>query len=158
VVNSGTSTTSPAHAAPAPAHTPAPAPIGTSFVTSDGFGNTYRVTLNRVIDPAQGVNTTPVAGDRTVGAVYTITPVSGSPRGENAITNASLLGANGHVYRANTGQVAGYGNFSNYDISVAPGSSTTGAITYQVPDGVRISETHWAAHAGRGTINRWAVP
>jgi subtilase family serine protease len=104
------------------------------------------------------VNTTAPTGNRLVGAVYTITPVSGRPRGENAITNASLPGANGHIYRANTGQIAGYGNFSNYNINVAQGASETGAVTYQVPDGVGIAEAQWAAHAGRGTINRWAVP
>lgn len=145
------------HHSPAPAHTPPAAHVGSSFVTSDGAGHTYRVTLNRIIDPAQG-NVPASAGNRLVGAEYTITGMNGSPQGENVITNASLLGSNGHIYRANGGQVNGIGNFNNFNINVAPGSSETGAATYQMPSDVHVTQAQWAAHAGNGTINRWHVP
>lgn len=134
---------------------PALAPVGTSFLTRDAAGNTYDVKLDRIIDPATGVGYSPAAGNRLVGAVYTITGVSGSPVGENVVTSASLLGTNGHIYRATGAPISGYGNFNNSNISVAKGASTTGAAAYQIPTGVKLSQAQWAAAAGHGTISRW---
>jgi hypothetical protein len=154
VVNSGRTVFS--HRVP-PAHSAA-APVGTPFVTRDGLGNTYQVRLDRIIDPATGVGTTPASGNRLVGAVYTITGISGSPVGENVVTNASLVGANGHLYRATGARIDGYGNFNNSNISAPRGSSVTGAAAYQVPSGMKITQAQWAADAGRGAISRWTVP
>lgn len=134
------------------------APVGTSFLTRDGFGDTYRVRLDRLVNPARGANTTPAAGNRLVGAVYTITGVSGSPRNESVISNASLLGSDGHVYRAYNARIQGYGTFGNGTISVPRGGNITGAATYQVPNGARLTQAQWAADGGSGQINRWALP
>jgi hypothetical protein len=101
VENSG----GPAPAAAAPT-APRAATVGSTFVTRDAAGTTYRVRLTRFIDPATGVGTTPASGNRLVGAVYTVTGVSGSPAGENVVTNASLLSSTGHIYRATGGRIA----------------------------------------------------
>jgi hypothetical protein len=143
---------------PPTAPTAAAAPVGSTFLTRDAAGTTYRVRLARFIDPARGVGATPASGSRLVGAVYTVAGVSGSPAGENVVTSASLLSSSGHIYRATGGRIAGYSNFSNSNIIVPKGGSVTGAAAYQVPSGVRITQAQWAAAAGRGEIIRWAVP
>jgi hypothetical protein len=152
----GTSTPAPSAAPPGVTRL---APVGTTFLTRDATGTTYRVRLDNVVDPARGVDgTTAASGNRLVGAVYTITGVSGSPAGENVVTNASLLSSTGHIYRATGGRIAGYGNFNNSNITVAKSSNVTGAAAYQIPSGVKITQAQWASAAGTGIIARWAVP
>ena len=103
------------------------------------------ITLAKVIDPAQGADqfTTPDNGNRFVGAVFTVTALSGSPSNEDANNDAALVGSNGQTYTADFSNIAGYTNFSNGAINVAQGDTTTGAVTFQVPTSVKVSKVQW---------------
>jgi hypothetical protein len=136
-----------------------PAGIGSSFDVQDGNGDTYQVTLVKVVDPAQGAGgsyDTPDSGTRFVGAVFRITGVSGSPKGDDADNDAALVGSNGRTYTCDFDGIAGYGDFSDGEIQVAQGGTTTGAVSLQVPDGVRVTDVQWSPGNGFGATVQWA--
>ncbi|HEY1625317.1 MAG TPA: DUF4352 domain-containing protein [Streptosporangiaceae bacterium] len=139
----------------APAHTTT-AVVGSSFQVSDGSGDNYRVTLSKVIDPAQGADsyTIPDNGKRFVGIVFTITALNGSPQDEDANTDAAVVGSNGQTYTADFDSIAGYTNFDDGSINVAQGDTVQGAVTFQVPDGVRVAEVQWSP-GGFGATVQW---
>jgi hypothetical protein len=152
-----TAATNPAKArTTVPAHTAA-AVIGSSFQVSDASNDTYRVTLSKIIDPAQGADqfTTPDSGKRFVGIVFAITAVSGSPQDEDANADAAVVGSNGQTYTADFDPIAGYTNFSDGSINVAQGDTATGAVTFQVPDGVKVTEVQWTPAGGFGSTVQW---
>jgi hypothetical protein len=135
----------------------AAAGVGSYFDVKDSAGDTYRVTLTKIIDPAQGADqfTTPDAGNRFVGAVFTIKAISGSPQDEDANSDAVLVGSNGQSYTADFSSIAGYTNFSNGEIRVAQGESSTGAVTFQVPDGVKVAKVQWTPGGILGSAVQW---
>lgn len=151
---SGTGTTAPS---PATARSAAPAGIGSYFNVQDGSGDTYRVTLDKIIDPAQGADqfNQPDNGKRFVGAVFTILAVSGSPSNEDANSDAAIVGSNGQTYTADFDSIAGYTNFNDGQISVAQGEKATGAVTFQVPTGVKVSKVQWTPAGGFGDTVQW---
>jgi hypothetical protein len=156
-----------ASVAPPPAstglHTGLQAPAGVtgaSFSLNDGGGISYRVTLVKVIDPAQGANqfSTPDSGKRFVGLVFRIKGLTGSsPEGEDANNDAVLVGANGQDYQADLNGIAGYTNFDDGAIHVTPGQTVTGAVAFQLPASVMVSTVQWTALSGFGPTVEWNV-
>lgn len=158
---SGTAATAKTPGGPSPttARSAAPAGIGSYFDVQDASANTYRVTLDKIIDPAHGADqfTTPDNGKRFVGAVFTILAVNGSPSDEDANSDAVIVGSNGQTYTADFSSIAGYTNFSSGQINVAKGEQTTGAVTFQLPTGVKVSKVQWTPAGGFGNTVQWSV-
>lgn len=156
---SGNSSAAGSTSSPSATNKAAPAGVGSYFDVQDGSGNTYRVTLVKVIDPAPGADqfTTPDSGKRFVGAVFTIKALSGSPQDEDANNDAAVIGSNGQTYSADINDIAGYTNFDNGSIHVAQGETTTGAVTFQVPDGIKVMKIQWTAASGFGSTVQWDV-
>jgi hypothetical protein len=154
--SSSTTTASTGSASPSASHK-AVAGIGSYFDVADGSGDAYRVTLVRVIDPAQGASQfdTPDNGKRFVGTVFTIKALNGSPQNEDANTDAAVIGSNGQTYTADFSSIAGYTNFNNGSIQVAQGETQTGAVTFQVPNGVKVLEVQWTPSGGFGSTVQW---
>ena len=136
-----------------------PGKVGSGFDLQDGSGDTYRVTLVKVIDPARGADqfSSPDTGKRFVGLVFRIKALTGSPQNEDANNDAVLVGGNGQTYSADFDDIAGYTNFDSGSIHVAQGDTVTGAVTFQVPDGVTVSKVQWSALSGFGSIAEWNV-
>ena len=152
--NSATDST----ASPAATHKATVARIGSYFDVSDGEGDTYRVTLVKIIDPARGADefSTPDNGKRFMGAVFKIKAVSGSPKDEDANSDAVIVGSNGQTYNFDIDDIAGYTNFNNGEIQVAQGETATGAVVFQVPDGVKVAKVQWTG-GGFGSAVQWDV-
>jgi hypothetical protein len=142
---SGNSGTAGAAASPAATHKPAVARIGSYFDVSDGSGDTYRVALVKIIDPAQGADefSTPDSGKRFVGAVFKIKALKGSPQDEDANSDADLIGSDGQTYTFDINDIAGYTNFDNGTIHVAQDHTVKGSVVFQVPDGVKVAQVQW---------------
>ena len=156
---SGSSSTAGSASSPAATHQAAPAGIGSYFDVQDSNRDTYRITLVKVIDPAQGADqfNTPDNGKRFVGVVFTIKALSGSPQDEDANDDAAVVGSNGQTYNADLDDIAGYTNFSDGSINVAQADTTTGAVVFQVPDGISIKQVQWSSAAGFGSTVQWTV-
>jgi hypothetical protein len=136
-----------------------PGVAGATFTLDDGTGSAYRVTLVKTIDPARGADQTDTAdsGKRFVGLVFKIKALSGDLQGEDANNDAVLVGADGQKYQAALNGIAGYTNFNHGAIQVAPGDTVTGAVAFQVPDGVTVSTIQWTALSGFGPMVEWTV-
>jgi hypothetical protein len=136
-----------------------PGRIGSSFNVEDGSGHVYQVTLAKVIDPATGENqfTVPDDGKRFVGLIFKVKALTGSPQSEDANNNAMVIGGNGQTYSADFDGIAGYTNFDDGAIRVAQGETVTGAVTFQIPNGVTVSNVTWTALSGFGSTVEWIV-
>lgn len=135
-------------------------PVGTAYTANDGSGNKMSVTLTRVIDPAQGSDqfNTPDNGNRFVGAVFSITGITGT-FSDDANNDATLIGSNGQTYTADFDTIAGYTNFNGGEYNVSAGEKSVGAVTFQVPLAVKVTKIEWSANGGLGGAPaEWQVP
>ena len=113
-----------------------------------------------MIDPAPGADqfTTAGNGDRFVGAVFTITGISGT-LSEDANNDATLVGSNGQTYTADFDSIAGYTNFNSGMYNVSAGENSVGAVTFQLPLTVQVTKIEWSANGGfGGAPAEWLVP
>jgi hypothetical protein len=133
--------------------------VGSYFDVQDDSGDTYRVTLVKVIDPARAADDffTPDKGKRFVGAVFRIKALKGSPQDEDANNDAVIVGGNGQSYTADFDDIVGYTNFADGVIHVAQGDTVTGAVTFQVPDRVKVAKVQWGASSNFGSVVQWNV-
>ena len=136
-----------------------PGTIGSHFDLADGSGNVYRVTLVRVIDPAEGADqfSAPDNGKRFVGLIFRVKALAGSPQNEDANNDAVVISGNGQTFSADFDGIAGYTNFNGGAIRVAQGETVTGSVTFQVPNGVTVSRVRWTALSGFGSKVEWNV-
>jgi hypothetical protein len=136
-----------------------PIRVGSSFDVSDISGDTYRVTLVKVIDPAPGADqfNAPDSDSRFVGAVFEIKALKGSLQNENANNDAAIIGSNGQTYHADFDAIDGNTNFTNGSVKVAQGDTATGAVTFQVPNGIKVTELQWTGASGYGSTVQWHV-
>ncbi len=132
---------------------------GSSFEFQDESGDTYSVALVKVIDPAQSDNQyiTPDSGTRYVGAVFTVKAMTGSPQGEDANDCAAAIGSNGQSYAAQFYGITGYTNFDEGNIRLAQGETVTGAVIFELPDGVKASKIEWTSQNGYGSMAQWDI-
>jgi len=136
-----------------------PGLVGSYFDVSDGSNDTYRVTLTRIVDPGQSANqfATPERGSRLVGIVFRITALTGSPRGEDADNDCTVLGSDGKIYSAVFDSIVGYSNFEVGVIHAAQGDTVTGAVTFQLPQYIKVVTVRWVASDGLGSSVMWDV-
>jgi hypothetical protein len=129
------------------------------FDVRDNSGNEYRVTLRKVIDPAKGADehSIPDDGKRFVGAVFRIKALSGSLKDENANNAAVAIGTNGRTYPHYMAHIARYTNFDGGPIHVAEGKTAKGAVTFKVPDGVKMAKVQWTPASGSGITVQWKI-
>lgn len=144
---------------PSATHVAAPARLGSYFDVQDSSGDTYGVALTKIIDPAQARDqfTTPGNGKRFVGAVFTIKAISGGgPQQEDVENDAALVGSDGQTYIPDIIPIAGYTDFNVGQIN----DNMTGAVTFQVPTGVKVSKVQWSTFSSFGvrSIVQWNVP
>lgn len=145
--------------APSPVQTAASGNVGSPFDLKDVSDNTYRVTLVKIIDPAKGGNqfTAPDTGKRFVGLVFTVKAVNGSPQSEDANNDTVVIGDDGQTYKASFDEIAGYTNFEDGALHVVQGDTQTGAVTVEVPDGVKVAKVQWTSQSGYGSIVQWII-
>jgi len=146
----------PASSKPAPAPSSSlSGPVGKVYNVR-GLTGQVSVILTKVIDPAQGVGqaTTPTSDCRLVGAVFTITGISGT-YSANANKNATLIGSNGQTYTADFNSIAGYTNFNNGMYNLSAGEKSVGAVAFQVPLTVKVARIEWSANRLSGRPAEW---
>jgi hypothetical protein len=132
-------------------------PVGTRYEVP-GLTGQMSIILRRVIDPAHGADqfTTPASGCRFVGAVFTITGISGT-LSVDANHQATLIGSNGQTYTADSHSIAGHTNLSNGEYTVRAGEKSKGAVTFQVPLTVKVAKIEWSANRLVGGPVEWLM-
>jgi hypothetical protein len=131
-------------------------PVGTVYRISDGSGHVMTVRLLRLIDPARGSDSfnSPDRGKRLVGAVFALKGISGALQ-DDANNDAALVGANGQTYTADFDTIARYTNFNDGEFTLRPGVKSVGAVTFQVPVGVKVASVQWTSSSGFGSTATW---
>jgi hypothetical protein len=119
------------------------------------------VTLTQVIDPATGADqyTTADAGKRFVGVALKIVNNGSSAYSDDANSNLTLIGSDNQSYTPDFSAISECTNFSNGQYTIAPGESTTGCDTFQVPNGVTTAKVQFTSESGfSGSTGEWLVP
>lgn len=143
-----------------PVATKAPAPstgkVGDTFHASDSSSD-INITLDKIVNPAQGADefTTPDAHKHFVGAVFTIK--ANAAYSDDANSDATITGSDGQTYSADFSDIAGYTNFNSGMVKLAAGESSTGAVVFQIPDGVSIANVKYDVSGGftSGSVPTW---
>ena len=136
-----------------------PGKVGSDFNIQDGSGDVYQVTLVKVVDPGQSADqfATLQHGNRLVGIVFRISALTGSPQGEDADNDCTVLGTDGRVYTADFDSIVGYTNFEVGVVHVAQGDTVTGAVTFQLPQYIKVVKVRWVSSDGLGSPVMWDV-
>jgi hypothetical protein len=134
-----------------------PGRIGSSFTVQDSSGDTYQVTLVKIVDPGKSADqfVTLQHGTRLVGIVFRITALTGSPQGEDADNDCTVTGTDGRVYTAGFYSIVGYSNFEVGVIHAAQGDTVMGAVTFELPQYIEVAQVRWAASDGLGSTAAW---
>lgn len=146
-------TTAPAQSPSGASSSPSPtqqkqARVGDKFTVALEDGTKYEVTLLRVDQQAPPSNEFMGAqpGHHLAAAQFRVRAIT--PVDENANNNATATGANEEAYTPSFGSVAEGTNFANGAIRLQPGDSLVGWVTFELPDGVRITKVQWTPASG----------
>ena len=153
--------TSPEHRkTKAPAQSPSAAPaspspaqqqqahVGDQFTVALENGTKYQMTLLRVDQQASPANEFEAAepGHHLAAAQFRVTATASVD--ENANNNATATGSDEQAYTPSLASVAEGTNFANGQIRLQPGGSLIGWVTFELPDGVRITMVQWTPASG----------
>src|SRR5215475_15023164 len=151
-------TTQPGNGHPSPSvHS---AQVGTALPVSDSSGTKLDVTVEKVIDPASGANqySNPASGKHFVGVKLRVRNTAAVTYQNNANNETTIVLSNGKTAHANDNPIAGCGNFSNGQVKLASSASTTGCVTFQVPNGQHVTKVRYHNTVFPGTTAEWHVP
>lgn len=151
----------------APTSTPLPAPIpsdtgnpsgsvGDSFTVSGG-GSSYSVRLVRVLQHAAPSDEFEAAGPgkHLAGAHLIITGVSGH-ESDDANNDITAQGSDGQTYQPSFDTLAAGTDFDSGQFRVGPGDKRRGWVSFEIPDGVRVTELDWTPESGfNDTVASW---
>ena len=95
-------------------------PVMTTYIETSSRGDKMRITLTKVIDPAQGADsyTTPHNGKRFVGTVFALKGVSGR-FSDDANSDAVLIRWDGQTYQPDFSSIDGFTkwNYGQFNVS-----------------------------------------
>jgi hypothetical protein len=111
-------------------------------------GTKYEVTLLRVDQQAPPSSEFMGAqpGHHLTAAQFRVRAIT--PVDENANNNATATGADEQAYTSSLTSGAEGTNFADGAIRLQPGDSLVGWVTFELPDGVRITKVQWTPASG----------
>lgn len=144
------------HQSPAPAS----AQVGQTLHVSDSSGTMLDVTVEKVIDPAAGANqySTPASGEHFVGVRLRVRNAAASTYQNNANNETTIVLSNGKTRKASYNPIAGCGNFSSGQVKLSSHASASGCVTFQVPDGQKVTKVRFHNAVFPGTTAIWDLP
>jgi hypothetical protein len=141
----------------------ATARVGSTVVVSNRNGMKENVKLVAVIDPARGADqlAAPIPGYRFVGVEVTIADTGSGAAARDANSDLAVVGSNNQTYQASFGPIVECKNFANGVYTLAPGGSSTGCDTFEVPTGVsvvKVMDNIGGAGSPGSVVGQWDVP
>lgn len=98
------------------------------------------------------------AGKHFVGIKFMLANAGQSTVTGNVNNGGTITGSDNQTYNADFSSIAGCTNFNQGDFTLAPGASSTGCVTYQVPDGVTVKKIDYNPTFLGGQSAEWLVP
>lgn len=148
--------------APTPTASSESGPLGETFTdtTTDINGSqvVYDVTATQVDQhaPLTPYETLDNPNDHLVAVRFTIKGDTGQAD-DNANNDAVVIGDDTTEYQSGVNSTADGGNFNYGDFKVSPGQTVSGWVTFEVPDGHKVTSVQWQpGGAGSGTAT-WTV-
>ncbi|MCY4086137.1 MAG: DUF2511 domain-containing protein [Actinomycetia bacterium] len=153
-------TQGPAATRAAPARRAAPPPVvekphivGETATLVGPGGAVFTVTLHKIIDPAE-IEHKPGPGNRLVAAKVELGNISSAAYSPgDAAGVVSVIDTNGNEY----GPIASGRRPRLWDISVEPGASQAGFVTFEVPEEIQLGALTWSANGPRGDVAEWGI-
>jgi Domain of unknown function (DUF4352) len=160
---------------PSPASTPAAgtasptsaalltAHVGSTVAITNGDGMKENVKLVAVIDPAQGADrlAAPISGYRFVGVEVTIADTGSGDASRDANSDLAVVGSNNQTYQASFGPITECKNFADGVYTLAPGHTSSGCDTFEVPTGVsvvKVMDNLGGVGSPASVVGQWDVP
>lgn len=131
--------------------------VGSTLAVSDSSGTKLDVGVEQLIDPAGGANTysNAAAGRHFVGVKLRVKNTAAKAYENNANNETTITLSSGQAGVADYNPIAGCGNFDNGQIKLASGASTTGCVTFQVPNGQKVATVRYGNAVFPGTTAEW---
>ena len=76
---------------------------------------------------------------------------------DDADNNAVVTGSNNQSYTVALDDVTEGTNFDVGGYNLTPGSSTSGVVTFQIPDAVKVVKITWTTDSGYGNAASWPI-
>ena len=135
-------------------------PLGSTLAVSDSSGTQLDVTLQKVIDPADGANqySKPGSGKHFVGVKLHVQNKAAATYQNNANNETTIILSDGKTLHADYNPIAGCGNFDNGQIKLKGGAASTGCVTFQVPKSEKVTQVSYGNTVFPGTTAQWSVP
>lgn len=152
--------------APAPVTTPLPGTptgppitpmhLGDTLLLGDKTGIAFTVTQDA--DPIVAAQSTPSPGYRYLAVKLTIANTTGSIWHGDGVPNVGsvVITSDGKQYDSVSATTALAPSFGVY-LSIAPGGSATGAVTFQVPATAAVTDVQIALTSDDAVIGLWAI-
>jgi hypothetical protein len=133
--------------------------VGATLGVSDSSGTKLDVTVEKVIDPASGANqySNPASGKHFIGVKLRVRNKAATSYQNNANNETTIVLSSGKTRHADYNPIAGCGNFDNGQIKLASGASKTGCVTFQVPNGQKVTKILYGNTVFPGNTAQWRV-
>ena len=117
------------------------------------------MSVEKVIDPASGANqySNPASGKHFVGVKLRVQNKAATSYQNNANNETTIVLSTGKTRDADYNPIAGCGNFDNGQIKLASGASSTGCVTFQVPNGQKVTKILYGNTVFPGNTAQWRV-
>jgi hypothetical protein len=134
--------------------------VGATLDLKTQKGNLFSVTLTKIVDPAQYTGTAAtVAAERFVGLSFTIDNTSGSAITPDAVKDAVVVVEGGQIYSDVNFTLSDCPALPRGHLNIAPGSSSTGCVAFEIPMTASITEVQFEpAAGGAGNYGEWQNP
>ena len=134
--------------------------LGSALAVSDSSGTKLDVTLQKVIDPADGANqySKPASGKHFVGVKLHVQNKAATTYQNNANNETTIILSDGRTLHADFNPIAGCGNFDNGQVKLKSGAASTGCVTFQVPTSEKVVRVSYGNTVFPGTTAEWSIP
>lgn len=133
---------------------------GGAITVSDSNGTKLDVTLEQVIDPANGAGnySKPASGKHFVGVKLRLQNQAATTYQNNANNETTIVLAGGETVDASYEPLTGCGNFDNGQVKLKTGAAAAGCVTFQVRSGDKVADVRYGNTVYPGITARWQLP
>jgi Domain of unknown function (DUF4352) len=133
--------------------------LGSALAVSDSSGTRLDVTLQKVIDPADGANqySKPGSGKHFVGVKLHVQNKAATTYQNNANNETTIMLSDGKTLHADYNPIAGCDNFDNGQVKLKNGAASTGCVTFQVPRSQKVVQVSYGNTVFPGQTAEWRL-